>query len=216
MILNIAVSPSTINPIASICTASLKEDIDSPPAWEKTTVFMLDNPEKVMNELLEMLEDIEPTGESEFKQLESNGIKAYVEANAIEKGLKLVGEKYDPEQRKLKIFATCAADLDKAFTEYLDAQSYMKDLYRNEPETGIERMTYMAKKKQKMPHWTNPTEEAYLHAVWSLNQAMDDARKLLESIGRTTTPETYPQTIASILSNLNIVQMMDIETSRRH
>jgi len=178
--------------------------------------LILENPETVINELLEMLEDIEPTGGSEFTSQPSNGIKEYVQTHAAHKDLKLIGEKFDPEQKKLRVFATCVSRLDRAISKYVEAQGFMKDLYKNEPETGIERMTYISTNKQKMPHWTNPTEEAYLVAVWELNREMNDARNMLETIGKTTLPKHYPQTIASVVANLHIVQMMDLETDMRH
>lgn len=216
MILNIHVKPSANFPTGSICTTSLSKDVDTPSSWEKTSSFVLDNPERVMNELLEMFEDIKPTGDSRFGAQEPNGIKEYMQAHAVDRELKLTGEKFDPEQVKLRIFATCVSKLDKAVTKYVDAQGFMQDLYKDEPEKGIERMSYISKHKQKMPHWTNPTEETYLHAVWDLNQTMNDVRKALEPIGKTTPPDKYPQTIASLVCNLHIVQMMDLERTIAH
>lgn len=211
MILNIHIKPSAILSTASICTTSLSKNSDSPSPYQKTTSLMLDNPERVMNEILDMFEDIKPTGEGEFAAQEPNGIREYVEAHAVDRGLKLTGEKFDPKQVKLRIFTTCVSKLDKAITKYVEAQGFMQDLYKDEPEKGVERMSYISQHKQKMPHWTNPTEEAYLHAVWELNQTMNAIRKALEPIGKTTSPDKYPQTIASLVCNLHIVQMMDLE-----
>jgi len=216
MILTVNLVPSTIIPIASICTVSLKEDIDSPPMHEKRSSLVFKNSEKVMNELLEMLEDIEPVGGFQFELAEPNGIKEYVMANSDERDTKLWGEKFDPEQRKLEIFASCASSLDNAISKYVEAQGFMQDLYRHDPADGLTRMTYMAKNKQRMPHWTNPTDEAFLAAAWELNRKMNVIRDELEVIGKTTPPEKYPQTIASLVSNLHIVQMMDLEAKNGH
>jgi len=214
--MDIVPNASTILPIASICTASLSRDAESAPSWQKTSGLILENPQAVINELLEMLEDVEPEGGSEFTSQAPNGIKAYVQSHAISGELKLIGEKFDPGQKKLRVFATCVSRLDKAISKYLESQSFMQDLYKNEPETGISRMTYISTNKQKMPHWTNPTDEAFLVAVWDLNRVMNDVRSNLETIGKTTPPKQYPQTIASIVANLHIVQMMDLETDMRH
>lgn len=215
MILTVNVAPSTLIPIASICTISLKRDIDSPPIHEKRSSLFLENPEKVINAMLEMLEDIEPIGKSYFELAEPNGIKEYVQANADERGTKLWGEKFDPEQRKLEIFASCASSLDNAITKYIQAEEFMKDLYRHTPEDGRVRMAYMAKNKQRMPHWTDPTDEAFFVAAWELNRGMNHAREALDTIGKTTLPEKYPQTVASLVANLHIVQMMDLESDMR-
>jgi hypothetical protein len=211
MILTVNVIPSTLIPITSICTVSLKKESDSPAIWEKISSLSLKNPEKVMNEMLEMLEDIAPTGKTYFELAEPNGIKEYAQANADKRGTKLWGEKFDPEQRKLEIFASCASSLDNAISKYVEAQGFMLDLYRHEPAYGLTRATYMAKNKKRMPHWTNPTDEAFLIATWELDRKMNGIRDELEAIGETTPPEKYQQTIASLIANLHIVQMMDIE-----
>jgi hypothetical protein len=169
-----------------------------------------------MNEMLEMLEDIAPTGKSYFELAEPNGIKEYAQANADERGTKLWGEKFDPEQRKLEIFASCASSLDNAITKYIQAEEFMKDLYRHAPEDGRIRMAYMAKNKQRMPHWADPTDEAFLVATWELNRKMNGARDALEVIGKTTLPDKYSETIASLVANLHIVQMMDLEKDVEH
>jgi len=216
VIFNVHASPHTTFSIATLLSISLKRPDDVAPCWEKTIACVLENPEKVLESVFDMLEDIEATGDKEFKTLHPNGIKEYVEKHASTRGYKLEGESYDPEQKKLRVLATCIDRLDKATTRVKEATLFMVNLHKSEPEEASFKTEYMATQLKKMPHWTNPTDDEFLGAVWELNQAANDAREKLEVVGQTTSPDKYPQTIASLFANLSIVQAMDLETKMGH
>ena len=197
----------------SLLELSLKtNDKAEKTVWNKTVPLLLRHPEFVIKELVEMLEDIEPVGGMVLKSYSPNGIEAYATENEI----KLQGGKLDPDRMKLDLLATWASKIDNARTKYEDAQEYMQDLYRNEPGRADIKMVYINKHNKLMPHWKSDTDMEFLCAVSELSYSLTDARKALESLGKTTLPENWSGTVATLLANLYVVQMMKTEASMKH
>jgi hypothetical protein len=214
VIFGIHTSPHPTLSIATILKISLNKASDSTPYWETTRAYVLENPKEVIGTVFDMLEDIEPTGGYAFNPSDPNGIKEFVAKYATTRGYKLEGETLDPEQEKLRVLATCIDSLDKDCTRFKEAIMCMGDLHRDEPQRTKDKLEWITATKQKMPHWDNPTDQAVLEAMRALDRRKNIVRQALESIGQTTSPDKYPQTLASLFANLSIVQAMDFEQSR--
>jgi hypothetical protein len=205
MFLDIEVQKKDTPSSVSLLSLTLKKDCEIEQAmWTKTVPLYLKHPEFVIKELVEMLEDIVPTGGRELSPHNPNGIGIYATENKI----KLQGARLDPDEKKLQLLGTWASTIDAALTKYEKAQEYMWDLYKNEPERANEKMSYINKNHGIMPHWTSETDMQFLCAVSGLSYALTDAREELGALGQTTLPGDWSRTVAALLANLHVFQLM--------
>lgn len=201
-------TPSSI----SVLSLTLKKDCEIEKAiWIKSVPLYLKHPEFVIKELVEMLEDIAPIGGKELNPHNPNGIGIYASENKI----KLQGVRFDPDEKKLYLLGTWASTIDAALTKYEKAQEYMWDLYRGEPERANEKMAYINKNHGIMPHWTSETDMKFLCAVSELSYALTDAREALEVIGSASMPKEWSRTVAALLANLHVYQLMKLTAESR-